>query len=129
MKKTVIYTDQAPEAIGTYSQAIRVADTVYLSGQIPLLPETMSIVSEDIRAQIDQVFKNLLAVANAAGGDLSDIVKLNVFLTDLSNFPLVNEIMANYFAQPYPARAAIGVAALPKDSAVEMDAIMVIGEA
>ncbi|PCI68478.1 MAG: reactive intermediate/imine deaminase [Piscirickettsiaceae bacterium] len=129
MKKTIIHTDQAPEAIGTYSQAIRVDNTVYLSGQIPLVPTTMVLVSGEIREQINQVFKNLTAVATAAGGGLSDIVKLNIFLTDLSDFPIVNEVMATYFKQPYPARAAIGVASLPKDSAVEMDAVMVVDDA
>ena len=124
MSKVIIHTDKAPKAIGTYSQAVKVDRTVYLSGQIPLVPETMSIVDGDITAQITQVFENLKAVADAAGGDLSDIVKLNVFLTDLSSFPLVNEIMGHYFQEPYPARAAIGVAALPKNVGVEMDAIM-----
>jgi reactive intermediate/imine deaminase len=124
MTKTIISTDQAPQAIGTYSQAVKVGQTVYLSGQIPLVPESMTLVEGDISAQITQVFNNLKAVAIAAGGDLSDIVKLNVFLTDLSHFPIVNEIMGNYFHEPYPARAAIGVAALPKAAAVEMDAIM-----
>ena len=124
MTKEIIQTKQAPQAIGTYSQAVKVDHTVYLSGQIPLVPETMAIIEGDISAQITQVFDNLKAVAEAAGGDLADIVKLNVFLTDLSNFPLVNEIMGHYFQEPYPARAAVGVAALPKDVAVEMDAIM-----
>ena len=124
MSKEIIHTDKAPKAIGTYSQAVKVDRTVYLSGQIPLVPETMSIIDGDISDQITQVFENLKAVANAVGGDFSDIVKLNVFLTDLSNFPLVNEIMGHYFQEPYPARAAIGVAALPKNVAVEMDAIM-----
>jgi reactive intermediate/imine deaminase len=126
MSKHIIQTDKAPQAIGTYSQAVRVDRTVYLSGQIPLVPETMTIVEGDIGAQITQVFDNLQAVAEAAGGDFSDIVKLNVFLTDLSHFPLVNEIMGHYFQEPYPARAAIGVAALPKAADVEMDAIMVL---
>lgn len=126
MSKEIIHTDYAPQAIGTYSQAIKVNDTVYLSGQIPLVPETMEILEGDIRAHIHQVFKNLTAVANAAGGDLSDIVKLNVFLTDLSHFPIVNEVMGEYFTEPYPARAAIGVAALPKAVGVEMDAVMVL---
>jgi len=126
MHKQVIHTDQAPEAIGSYSQAIRVDKTVYLSGQIPLVPETMILVEGGISEQIHQVFKNLIAVAGAAGGNLSHIVKLNVFLTDLAHFPLINEIMSSYFQQPYPARAAIGVSALPKGSAVEMDAIMVL---
>jgi len=124
MTKEIIQTNQAPQAIGTYSQAVKVDHTIYLSGQIPLVPETMTIIEGDITAQITQVFDNLKAVAEAAGGDLGDIVKLNVFLTDLSNFPLVNEIMGHYFQEPYPARAAIGVAALPKDAGVEMDAIM-----
>tara|TARA_B110000977_G_scaffold31159_1_gene41218 strand:+ start:419 stop:802 length:384 start_codon:yes stop_codon:yes gene_type:complete len=124
--KAIIHTDQAPAAIGTYSQAIKVNNTVYLSGQIPLDPETMQIVSDDVAVQITQVFDNLTAVCEAAGGDLSSIVKLNIFLTDLSNFPIVNEIMGQYFAEPYPARAAIGVRALPKDSRVEMDGIMVV---
>lgn len=128
MQKQVIQTDAAPQAIGTYSQAVRVGDTVYLSGQIPLIPETMELVEGDISIQIRRVFDNLSAVAAAAGGSLADVVKLNVFLTDLSNFPTVNEIMATYFQQPYPARAAIGVAALPKGSAVEMDAVMVLSD-
>ncbi|MGZ4968274.1 MAG: RidA family protein [Methylobacter sp.] len=126
MIKQIIQTDKAPQAIGTYSQAVKVDHTVYLSGQIPLVPETMTIVEGDISAQITQVFENLQAVAEAAGGDFSDIVKLNIFLTDLANFPLVNEIMGHYFQEPYPARAAIGVAALPKAADVEMDAIMVL---
>lgn len=125
--RQVISTNNAPQAIGTYSQAVRTGNTVYLSGQIPLDPETMVIVSDDISDQIHQVFQNLSAVAAAADGSLNDIVKLNVFLTDLSHFPTVNEIMAEYFTEPYPARAAIGVAALPKDSAVEMDAIIELG--
>jgi reactive intermediate/imine deaminase len=124
MTKEIIQTTKAPKAIGTYSQAVKVDHTVYLSGQIPLVPETMTIIDGDISAQITQVFDNLKAVAEAAGGGLSDIVKLNVFLTDLSNFPIVNEIMGLYFEEPYPARAAIGVAALPKAAGVEMDAIM-----
>lgn len=124
MTKEIIQTDKAPQAIGTYSQAVKVGNTVYLSGQIPLVPATMTIIDGDISAQITQVFENLKAVAEAAGGDLSAIVKLNVFLTDLSHFPIVNEIMGRYFQAPYPARAAIGVAALPKDAGVEMDAIM-----
>lgn len=126
MTKKIIRTDKAPQAIGTYSQAVKVDRTVYLSGQIPLVPETMTIIDGDISAQITQVFDNLKAVAEAAGGDFSEIVKLNVFLTDLSHFPIVNEIMGRYFQEPYPARAAIGVAALPKAAAVEMDAIMVL---
>ena len=126
MSKHIIRTDKAPQAIGTYSQAVKIDHTVYLSGQIPLVPETMTMVEGDICAQIRQVFDNLQAVAEAAGGDFSDIVKLNVFLTDLAHFPLVNEIMGRYFQEPYPARAAIGVAALPKAADVEMDAIMVL---
>ena len=124
--KHAISTDQAPQAIGTYSQAIKVGNTVYLSGQIPLRPATMELVTGDMRAEIGQVFDNLQAVAIAAGGGLADIVKLNVFLTDLAHFTVVNEIMARYFKEPYPARAAIGVAALPKGAAVEMDAVMVL---
>ena len=124
MTKEIISTDNAPQAIGTYSQAVKVGTTVYMSGQIPLIPETMEMIEGDIQLQIRRVFQNLLAVAEAAGGDLSNIVKLNIFLTDLSNFPQVNEVMAEYFQQPYPARAAIGVAALPKDAGVEMDAVL-----
>jgi len=124
MTKEIIQTDKAPQAIGTYSQAVKIGHTVYLSGQIPLLPETMSLIEGDIAAQITRVFENLQAVAEAAGGSLGDVVKLNVFLTDLSHFPIVNEIMGQYFQQPYPARAAIGVAALPKGAQVEMDAVM-----
>ncbi len=124
MSKHVIHTHNAPQAIGTYSQAIKVNRTVYLSGQIPLVPSTMMMIEGDIIAQITQVFENLQAVAHAAGGDLNDIVKLNVFLTDLAHFPIVNEIMGKYFHEPYPARAAIGVASLPKFAGVEMDGIM-----
>lgn len=127
MPKEIISTVRAPQAIGTYSQAVRVGDTVYLSGQIPLVPETMELVQGDMEAQIRRVFDNLAAVAEAAGGSLADVVKLNVFLPDLRHFPLVNQVMAEYFKEPYPARAAVGVAALPKGAAVEMDAIMVIG--
>ncbi len=126
MNKQVITSDLAPAAIGTYSQAIKVGNTVYLSGQIPLDPATMEVV-EGIEAQICRVFDNLTAVAEAAGGNLQDIVKLNIFLTDLSHFGLVNEVMARYFKQPYPARAAIGVASLPKGVPVEMDGVMVVG--
>lgn len=126
MSKQVIHTPNAPQAIGTYSQAIKVYDTIYLSGQIPLVPETMEIAEGDIAAHIRRVFENLKAVAQAAGGELSDIVKLNVYLTDLGNFPIVNEIMAEYFQQPYPARAAVGVAALPKGVGVEMDGVMIL---
>ncbi len=124
MTKAIISTDKAPQAIGTYSQAVKVGSTVYLSGQIPLAPETMEMVEGDIRVQIQRVFENLQAVAQAAGGQLADVVKLNIFLTDLSHFPVVNEVMADYFQAPYPARAAIGVASLPRDAAVEMDAIL-----
>ncbi|MBT5098248.1 MAG: RidA family protein [Proteobacteria bacterium] len=124
MSRTIITTDKAPQAIGTYSQAVKVNQTVYMSGQIPLVPETMELVEGDIAVQIRRVFDNLAAVAGAAGGSLQDVAKLNVFLTDLSHFPTVNEIMAEYFQQPYPARAAIGVAALPKGAGVEMDAIL-----
>lgn len=124
--KAVIQTEQAPAAIGTYSQAIKVNNTVYLSGQIPLDPVTMQLVEGDMRAQITRVFDNLAAVCAAAGGELQDIVKLNIFLTDLGHFALVNEVMAHYFAQPYPARAAIGVASLPRGAQVEMDGVMVI---
>ncbi len=126
MNREIISTKDAPQAIGTYSQAIKVGNTVYLSGQIPLIPETMELIEGDMRAQITRVFDNLTAVANAAGGSLADISKLNIFLTDLSHFPLVNEIMAEYFSEPYPARAAVGVASLPKGSLVEMDAIMTL---
>lgn len=124
MTKDIIATGNAPQAIGTYSQAVKVGKTVYLSGQIPLVPETMDMVQGDISKQVQRVFENLSAVAEAAGGSLADIVKLNVFLTDLANFPIVNEVMAEYFEEPYPARAAVGVAALPKNANVEMDAIM-----
>ncbi|MCG6887432.1 MAG: RidA family protein [Proteobacteria bacterium] len=127
MSREIIKTDQAPQAIGTYSQAVKVDRTVYLSGQIPLVPETMELVAGETAVQIRQVFDNLQAVCRAAGGELADIVKLNVFLTDLGNFPSVNEIMTDYFSEPYPARAAIGVAALPKGADVEMDAVMVVG--
>ncbi len=127
MARQTIHTDRAPQAIGTYSQAVRAGDTVYLSGQIPLDPSTMELVDGGMEAQITRVFDNLAAVAEAAGGSLADVVKLNVFLTDLGDFPLVNEVMARYFSEPYPARAAIGVAALPKGARVEMDAVMILG--
>ena len=126
MTRKTIKTDKAPQAIGTYSQAVKTGNTVYLAGQIPLIPETMTLESGDMHAQIRRVFENLSAVAQAAGGGLPDIVKLNVYLTDLSHFPLVNEVMAQYFRAPYPARAAVGVAVLPKGAAVEMDATMVL---
>ncbi len=127
MKRTIT-TNQAPKAIGTYSQAVRVGDTVYLSGQIPLVPSSMELAQGDMRTQIAQVFDNLKAVAEAAGGTLAHVVKLNVYLTDLAHFPLVNEVMARYFSEPYPARATVGVAALPKGAQVEMDAIMDLGD-
>lgn len=125
MSKTVIHSDNAPAAIGTYSQAIKTGNTVYMSGQIPLNPKTMELV-EGFEAQTVQVFENLKAVAEAAGGSLKDIVKLNIYLTDLGNFATVNEVMSRYFQQPYPARAAIGIAALPKAAQVEMDAVLVL---
>ncbi|MCB1616543.1 MAG: RidA family protein [Pseudomonadales bacterium] len=124
--KAVIHSEKAPQAIGTYSQAVKVNNTIYLSGQIPLDPETMTMVEGDIKKQIRRVFDNLSAVCEAGGGELKDMVKLNVFLTDLENFSSVNEVMAEYFCEPYPARAAIGVAALPKGAAVEMDGILVL---
>src|SRR5690554_4596755 len=124
MSKVIIATDQAPAAIGTYSQAIKIGTTVYLSGQIPLVPSTMEMVSEDFRAQAVQVFENLSAVCEAAGGELQNMVKVQIYLTDLGNFPIVNEVMAEYFAAPYPARAAIGVKALPKGAQIEIDGVM-----
>ena len=124
MPREIIQTDKAPQAIGTYSQAVKCGSTVYLSGQIPLIPESMELADGNIETQIRRVFDNLSAVAEASGGGLKDIAKLNVFLTDLANFPTVNEIMAEYFTEPYPARAAIGVASLPKGAGVEMDAIV-----
>lgn len=127
MTRQIIHTDKAPAAIGTYSQAVRVGDVVYLSGQIPLDPASMELVGDDVQSQIRQVFDNLAAVAEAAGGALADAVRLTVYLTDLANFPLVNEVMAEYFSEPYPARAAIGVAALPRNAAVEIDAVLVLG--
>jgi len=126
MAHQVIHTDQAPAAIGTYSQAVRVGDTVYISGQIPLDPATMELAEGDVEVHIRRVFDNLAAVARAAGGGLADVVKLNVFLTDLSNFPVVNQVMSEYFSEPYPARAALGVRALPKGAPVEMDAVLVL---
>jgi len=128
MARHAISTERAPRAIGTYSQAVRCGDTVYLSGQIPLVAETMELVTGAIEVQIQQVFDNLQAVAQAAGGNLSDVVKLTVYLTDLGNFACVNETMAKYFDEPYPARAAVGVAALPKGAEVEMDAILALGD-
>ncbi|MCB1775080.1 MAG: RidA family protein [Gammaproteobacteria bacterium] len=124
MSREIIKTDQAPQAIGTYSQAVRTGSTVYLSGQIALDPQTMAMVDGDTEAEIRRVFDNLAAVAKAAGGSLNQMAKLNVFLVDLANFALVNQIMAEYFDEPYPARAAIGVASLPRDASVEMDGIL-----
>lgn len=124
MSRSIIHTEHAPQAIGTYSQAVKVGQTVYMSGQIPLDPATMEMVAGDIEQEIHQVFRNLQAVASAAGGSLADTVKLNVFLTDLSHFPVVNRVMAGYFQEPYPARAAIGVRELPRGARVEMDAIL-----
>lgn len=126
MPKEPILTPRAPAAIGPYSQAVRAGNTVYLSGQIPLDPQTMEMVKGDIRAQIRQVFENLAAVAEASGGSLANAVRLTVYLTDLAHFPLVNEIMAEYCKEPYPARAAIGVAQLPRGAAVEVDGILVL---
>ena len=126
MSFTPVATKLAPQAIGTYSQAIKAGNTVYLSGQIPLDPQTGELVTGDIEAQVRQVFENLRAVAKAAGGDLSNAVKLNVYLTEMGNFQTVNKVMAEYFAQPYPARAAVGVAALPRGTSVEVDGILVL---
>ncbi len=128
MQKQIISTDKAPKAIGTYSQAVCITggSIIYLSGQIPLIPATMEIISGDIGEQINQVFKNLIAICRQSNGDLKDIVKLNIYLTDLNNFPKVNKIMSTYFDEPYPARAMIGVNELPKKSMVEIDGIMVI---
>jgi reactive intermediate/imine deaminase len=126
MTRKTIHTDMAPQAIGTYSQAVRCGDSVYLSGQIPLVPQTMELVDGGMEAQIRRVFDNLSAVAAAAGGSLADVVKLNIYLVDLGQFALVNQVMAGYFNEPYPARAAVGVAALPRDAQVEMDAVMVL---
>ncbi len=128
MKRKIIHTEKAPAAIGTYSQAVQVAETVYLSGQIPLHPDTMALIEGDISNRIHQVFANIKAVCEASGGSLKDIVKLNIYLTDLGNFATVNEIMAEFFQQPYPARAAVGVAQLPKGTDVEMDAVMVLSD-
>lgn len=124
MKKEIIFTDKAPKAIGTYSQAIKVNNTVYISGQIPLVPDTMEVLDGSVEEQIHQVFKNLQAIIEAAGGNFENVVKLNIFLTDLSNFPTVNQVMSQYFSEPYAARAAIGVKELPKDVPVEMDAVL-----
>jgi reactive intermediate/imine deaminase len=126
MAKQVIFTENAPKAIGPYSQAVRAGNTVYLSGQIPLVPATMEIISDDVVEQTTQVFKNLQAVCEAAGGSLKDIVKLNIYMTDLGNFGAVNEVMMQFFEQPYPARAALGVRSLPKNVAVEIEGVMVL---
>jgi reactive intermediate/imine deaminase len=126
MSRSIIHTDHAPKAIGTYSQAVRAGNTVYVSGQIPLDPATGQLVSGDIELEIRRVFDNLAAIATAAGGSFANVVKLTVFLTDLTHFPKVNEIMATYFREPYPARAAIGVAALPRGARVEMECILVL---
>ena len=126
MTRDIISTPDAPQAIGTYSQAVKVDNIVYLSGQIPLLPNSMELVQGDMRQQIDQVFKNISAVAKASGGSMSDIVKLNIYLVDLQHFVLVNEIMAEHFQTPYPARAVVGVAQLPKGAQIEMDAILIL---
>ncbi|MEH6627900.1 MAG: RidA family protein [Motiliproteus sp.] len=125
-EKTIISTDQAPAAIGPYSQAVKAGNTVYISGQIPLDPATMEVVSDDFVEQTDQVFKNLSAVAKAAGGSLADATKLNIYLTDLSNFALLNEVMMRYFNAPYPARAAVGVSELPKGVSVEIEGVLVL---
>ncbi|ADZ93329.1 RidA family protein [Marinomonas mediterranea] len=126
MAKKVIHTENAPAAIGPYSQAVQAGNTIYLSGQIPLVPETMEIVEGGVEEQTAQVFKNIQAVCEAAGGTLKDIVKLNIYMTDLGNFAKVNEVMTQFFEQPYPARAALGVRALPKDVAVEIEGIVVL---
>ena len=126
MQTEIIFTEDAPRAIGTYSQAVKVGNIIYLSGQIPLVPKTMELIEGDKKNQIKRVFMNLAAVAKASGGSLSDITKLNIYLTDLSDFPLINEIMPEYFSEPYPARAVVCVASLPKGATIEMDAVMMI---
>jgi len=128
MNKSIISTENAPSAIGTYSQAVRVGSTVYMSGQIPLVPATMEMVTESFEAQAEQVFKNLQAVAEAAGGSLADIVKVTILLSDMKHFAMVNEVMARYFSEPYPARAAFAVKQLPKDADIEVEAVMVTAE-
>ncbi len=128
MSKSVIQTDKAPQAIGTYSQAIKSGTTIYISGQIPLVPETMQVISEDFSEQSHQVFKNIQAVCEAAGGSTKHLVKVNIFLTDLSKFVTLNEIMSQYFTQPYPARAAVQVSALPKSVQIEIDGVMELPE-
>ena len=127
LSREIIRTASAPQAIGTYSQAVRTGNTVYLSGQIPLDPETMELVAGGFEAQVRRAFENLRAVCEASGGSLADVVKLGVYLTDLSHFPVVNEVMARFFKEPYPARAVLGVSALPKGAVVEMDAVLVLG--
>ena len=124
--KGVIHTDNAPAAIGPYSQAVKAGDTVYLSGQIPLVPETMELISDDITEQTEQVFRNISAVVEAAGGQLTDVVKLNIYLTDLANFAAVNAVMEQFFKQPFPARAAVGIKELPKGAQVEIEGIVVL---
>lgn len=128
MSKKIIHTDQAPAAIGCYSQAVQIDHTVYLSGQIPLVPQTMQLVSDNFTEQAHQVFKNLRAVAEAAGGNLNNLVKLNAYLTDLQNFAAFNEVMAEYFTAPYPARAAVEVSALPKGAKVEAEGILILDQ-
>jgi reactive intermediate/imine deaminase len=128
MSKSVIHTDKAPQAIGTYSQAIKCGTTVYLSGQIPLVPESMQVISEDFAEQAHQVFKNVQAVCEAAGGSVNHLAKVNIFLVDLGNFAVVNEIMSQYFDQPYPARAAVQISALPKGVQIEIDGVMELPE-
>lgn len=128
MSKSIIQTDNAPQAIGTYSQAVKAGTTVYLSGQIPLVADTMEMVSDDFEKQARQVFENVKAVCEAAGGSMNDVVKLNIYMLDLSHFTKVNEIMSGYFSQPYPARAAIGVAGLPKGAQIEIDGVMELPE-
>ena len=127
MSRQSIHTDRAPQAIGTYSQAVRAGDTVYLSGQVPFDPATMQLVTGDIEAQARRVFENLKAVAEAAGGSLAQAVKLTIFLTDLASFAKVNEVMATYFARPYPARSTIGVAALPRGAQIEIECVLHLG--
>jgi reactive intermediate/imine deaminase len=129
MAKQYISTPLAPQAIGTYSQAVKTGNTVYISGQIPLIPTTMELIDADIEAQTRQIFRNLNAIAEAAGGSLADFVKVNVFLTDLAHFPIINKVMADVFTEPYPARAAVEVSKLPKDAEVEVDAIMALDQA
>ena len=128
MSKTIIHTDKAPAAIGAYSQAVRAGDTVYLSGQIALVPETMQLAGDDFETQANQVFKNLQAVCEAAGGSLDNVVKVNAYLTDLADFAIFNQVMERYFTKPYPARAAVGVANLPRGAVVEAEAVRVLAK-